>query len=67
LLASIKASLAGQPDIALGNVVGSNIANVFLILGLSAAICPVVCAAKAIRRDALAVGFELINQQSTET
>ena len=28
LLVSIKASLAGQPDIAMGNVVGSNIANI---------------------------------------
>lgn len=55
LLVSIKASLAGQPDIALGNVVGSNIANILLILGISAIICPVICAAKAIQRDALAV------------
>lgn len=55
LLVSVKASLAGQPDIALGNVVGSNIANVLFILGLSAVICPIVCTAKAIRRDALAV------------
>lgn len=55
LLVSVKASLAGQPDIALGNVVGSNIANILLILGLSAIICPVICAAKAIKRDALAV------------
>lgn len=55
LLVSIQASLAGQPDIALGNVVGSNIANILLILGISAVICPVVCAATAIRRDALAV------------
>ncbi len=55
LLVSIKASLAGQPDIALGNVVGSNIANVLLILGVSAVIGPVICAAQPIRRDALAV------------
>ena len=55
LLVSIRASLAGQSDIALGNVVGSNIANVLLILGVSALICPVICAAEAIKRDALAV------------
>lgn len=55
LLVSVKASLAGQPDIALGNVVGSNIANVLLILGLSGIICPVICAQKAIKRDALSV------------
>lgn len=34
LLVSVKASLMEQPDIALGNVVGSNIANVLLILVL---------------------------------
>lgn len=54
LLVSIKASLAGQPDIALGNVVGSNIANTLLILGLAATITPVLCKDKAIHRDALA-------------
>ncbi len=55
LLVSLQASLAGQPDIALGNVVGSNIANVLLILGVAAVICPVVCADRAIQRDAVAV------------
>lgn len=55
LLVSIKASLAGQPDIALGNVVGSNIANILLILGLSAIITPVLCTDRAIHRDAFAV------------
>ncbi len=55
LLVSIKASLAGQPDIAMGNVVGSNIANILLILGLAAVITPIICKDKAIHRDALAV------------
>lgn len=55
LLVSIKASLAGQPDIALGNVVGSNIANILLILGFAAVITPIICKDKAIQRDALAV------------
>jgi cation:H+ antiporter len=36
LLVSIQAALAGQPGIALGNVVGSNIINILLILGLPA-------------------------------
>lgn len=40
LAVSVKAALAGQSDIALGNVVGSNICNVLLILGLSAAVAP---------------------------
>ena len=55
LLVSIKASLNGQPDIALGNVVGSNIANVLLILGIASLLSPVVCKDKAILRDAFAV------------
>ena len=38
LLVSIKAALEGAPGIALGNVVGSNIANVLLILGIPALI-----------------------------
>lgn len=57
LLVSVKASLAGQPDIALGNIVGSNIANVLLILGVSALFCPVICADQAIKRDMMAVVF----------
>ena len=42
LAVSVGAGLSGQPDIALGNVVGSNIANVLLVLGLSALIVPLV-------------------------
>lgn len=41
LLVSLKAALKGSPDIALGNVIGSNIANVLLILGLAALILPI--------------------------
>ena len=41
MLVSIKASLSGSPEIALGNVVGSNIANVLLIIGTSALILPI--------------------------
>ena len=40
LAVSIQSALAGQADIALGNVVGSNIFNVLFILGLSAVITP---------------------------
>ncbi len=42
LLVSIQAALAGSPGISIGNVVGSNIANIALILGVTAiiAICP---------------------------
>ena len=51
LMVSIQSSLAGQPDIALGNVVGSNIFNVLLILGISALITPLVVAQQLIRLD----------------
>src|SRR5690606_13916838 len=40
LLVSLQAALAGSPDIALGNVIGSNIANIGLILGVTAFISP---------------------------
>lgn len=40
LVVNINAAISGSSDIALGNILGSNIANVFLILGLSAAIYP---------------------------
>ena len=40
LLVSIQAALKGVPDIALGNVIGSNIANIGLVLGITAVIAP---------------------------
>jgi cation:H+ antiporter len=51
LMVSIQSSLAGQPDIAVGNVVGSNIFNILLILGISALITPLVVAQQLIRLD----------------
>ncbi|HEY4554820.1 MAG TPA: calcium/sodium antiporter [Lysobacter sp.] len=48
---SIGAARAGTPDIALGNVVGSNITNVLLILGISALIAPLVVSRQLIRLD----------------
>jgi cation:H+ antiporter len=51
LAISLDAAWRGSPDIALGNVVGSNIANVLLILGLSALIAPLVVARQLIRLD----------------
>ncbi len=55
LMVSVTSTLKGAPNIALGNVVGSNIANVLLILGLSAVLAPIACTRPEIRRDALAV------------
>lgn len=57
LLVSVQAALAGTPDIALGNVIGSNIANILLILGVSAVLGGVACQSASIRRDVLAVLF----------
>lgn len=54
LLVSLQAAMSGMPDIALGNVVGSNIANILLILGIAGIIAGVECRSAAIRRDALA-------------
>lgn len=51
LAVSIRAALAGQTDIAVGNVVGSNIFNILLILGLSAAITPLAVSRQLIRLD----------------
>jgi cation:H+ antiporter len=51
LAVSTMSSLAGQADIALGNVVGSNIFNVLFILGISALIAPLVVAQQLIRLD----------------
>ena len=51
LVVSVKASLDGNGAIALGNVVGSNICNIALILGVSALIKPVRIEAQVIRRE----------------
>jgi cation:H+ antiporter len=45
------ASIKGQSDIAIGNVVGSNVANIALILGLSALFSPLVINYKMIRKE----------------
>lgn len=42
LLVSLQAALSGSSDIALGNVIGSNIANIGLVLGITAIISPLV-------------------------
>jgi cation:H+ antiporter len=48
---SIDASWAGQADLALGNVVGSNIFNVLFILGVSALVAPLVVSQQLVRLD----------------
>ena len=51
LVVSVQAALAGAGGIAVGNVVGSNVANVGLILGLAALVRPVVADRSVFRRD----------------
>lgn len=51
LAVSLKASYDGETDIAVGNVVGSNILNVLFILGLSALIAPLRVSSQLIRAD----------------
>lgn len=51
LVTSVQASLSGSPGIAVGNIVGSNIANILLILGVTALAMPVAVGSAAISRD----------------
>ena len=51
LVVSLAGALRGSADISIGNVVGSNIFNVFLILGLTAVISPVAISRSNKRRD----------------
>lgn len=51
LVVSVEAAISGQASIAAGNVIGSNVANVALILGLSAIVCPLTVDVRIIRID----------------
>jgi cation:H+ antiporter len=51
LATSVQAALAGSPGIAVGNIVGSNIANLLLILGLAALLAPIAVARGPLWRD----------------
>jgi cation:H+ antiporter len=51
LLVSVQAALQGVPDIAVGNVVGSNIANILLIGGLTCLVWPIRVSGATLRRD----------------
>ena len=51
LVVSVNSALQGQTDISLGNIIGSNIINIGLILGLSAAIFPIAVHVKTIKRE----------------
>ena len=51
LAVSVQAAWGGQPDVAMGNIVGSNILNVLLILGLSALIVPLTVDRQLVRQE----------------
>ena len=53
LVTSVQAALRDAPGIAYGNIVGSNIANGLLIVGVSAMFYPMVVTSVALRRDGL--------------
>jgi len=63
LVVSIKAALEGNPGIVIGNVVGSNICNIGLILGVAALISPMRIKTQLIKREIpimIIVGFILL-------
>lgn len=51
LVVSVNASLKGNPALSLGNVVGSNIMNVAMILGIASLIQPIACERQMVRRE----------------
>jgi cation:H+ antiporter len=62
LLVCLKANAVSQPDLALGNIIGSNICNIALILGIAAVIKPIEIHRQIIRREmpiliAVTLGF----------
>lgn len=60
LFTSVKAALKGNADIAIGNVVGSNIFNILLVVGLTGAITPVPFAPSFMIDSAVALGAMLL-------
>ncbi len=70
LVVSVQAALDAKPGFAVGNAVGSNIANSLLILGCAALVRPLICEPRSLRRDggamliatALCIGLGLSGQ-----
>lgn len=61
LAVSVQSGLAGQAGIAIGNIVGSNIFNVLVVLGLSALIAPLLVQQQLVRLDVpLALGASVL-------
>lgn len=60
LVTSLQGAFLGSPGIAVGNVVGSNIANILLILGMAAIMAPVAINKTAFRRDGLVLALSTV-------
>jgi len=61
MVVSVEAALSNQGDIAVGNVVGSNIFNIAVILGITALVCPIPVHRQVIKIDApVALGVALL-------
>lgn len=60
MVASVQAALDGSPGIAWGNIVGSNIANTLLILGVSALVMPIVLIGTGRRDAVVALGVTVL-------
>lgn len=61
LAVTIQSGYAGKADIAIGNVVGSNIANILLVLGLTASMAPLIVDQKLVRLEIpLMIGLSLL-------
>ncbi|MCH6198094.1 calcium/sodium antiporter [Aquiflexum sp. LQ15W] len=60
LLVSLNAALSGKGDIAIGNVIGSNIANISLVLGISAVLFPIKINPSVFKVDYLVLVFSSI-------
>lgn len=61
LAISLRAGIAGQPDLSLGNIIGSNLFNILLILGISALITPLVVSKQLIRLDVpILIGISIV-------
>lgn len=51
MVVSVNASMKGNPSLSLGNLVGSNIMNAALILGIASLICPISCSKAIVKRE----------------
>ncbi len=61
LAAALQASFTGRPELAIGNVIGSNIFNVLFVLGSAAIIAPIAVNSQVVKRDVpIMIGIALL-------